>query len=462
MEHDETKSMTNVLERKGLMQHSPSAPWRALKAALLISAVAVASLAFASVAGAAVLLPAPDGQSGSDNLTAAINTANTNASTSNTIVLSPGLYLPRNQPITITKNLNIVADHSFQAPEGVGAAIEVNGAQASTTNGNSDFLVVQNGVTLTLEGFNLDGAGIGPGNAAIHVNGNLVTYGLMMSGSISYAIAVGPAGTATINGSTFNGSNQQTLRNQGLLNLNNTTVWAGGSDGLDNLGGTFNMTDTIMANNGSPGQECIGGHAANGGPGTISDDSSCGVQVQNDTTLDGQAPIGDDGNGGPETTILFAPGGQTGIGVNCPTTDGRFFVNPGGASRTCDAGAVNNSATRQTAPPGCAITSTAADHSSQQVTVQDAASGVGPQAGPPTDNPSNTLATAYPPPAAAPVPGYAITNEQINNGTIAAFTPFTAPSTGGLVLTASKTTTGTPTQWSFTGINWAGVAKNCF
>lgn len=445
------------------MKQSPPARWRPLKAAVGIGAAALASLAFAGAASAAVIV-VPADSNGSDNFTAAVNTANTNSSSSNTIVLEPGQYQPKSQPITVTKNLNIVADHSFQAPQGLGTAIEINGALANQNVGNQNFLVINHGVSVRMDGFNLDGAGNGPGNASILVNGTLTTYGLTMDGPLSYAISVSATGTATLNDSTLNGAVQQTLRNAGLLNLNNTTVWAGGSDGIDNLGGTFNMTNTIMANNGSPGQECIGGKAANGGPGTISDDSSCGVQIQNDTTLDSQAPLGDDGNGGPETTVEFSsPGVQTGVGVNCPTTDGRFFVNPGSAaSRTCDAGAVTTNATRQTSAPGCGVSSTAPDHSSQQVTVQDAASGLGPQPGPGTDNPSNTVATAYPPPAAVPVPGYAITNEQINNGTIAAFTPFTAPSNGGLVLTASKTTTGTPTQWSFTGINWAGVAKNCF
>jgi hypothetical protein len=458
--------MSTVLERKGLMQHSPSASWRALKMALLIGAAALASLAFACVASAAVIVAAPDGSSGTDNFTAAVNQANTNSSTSNAIVLEPGEYQPKSQPITITKNLTVVADHSFQAPEGVGPAIELNGALANANVSNQNFLVVNHGVTLTLEGFNLDGAGNGPGNASILDNGTLTTYGLTMDGPISYGVVVSGTGTATLNDSTINGGAAQSLKvsTGGVLTLNNDTVWAGASDGIDILGGTANATDTILANNGAPGDECVGGTIANGGPGSISDDSSCGVHIQNDTTLDNQAPLSDDGNGGPETTVEFAsPGVQTGIGVNCPTTDGRFFVNAGsGTSRTCDSGAVTTSAARQTSAPSCGITSTAADHSSQQVTVADTSSGEGPQPGPGTDNESNTIATTYPPLAAAPVPGYAITNEQISNGTIAAFTPFTAPSNTGLVLTASKTTAGTPTQWSFTGINWAGIAHNCF
>ena len=72
-------------------------------------------------------------------------------------MLQPGQYQPENQPITITKNLNIVADHSFQTPLGTGANIEVNGSMAQAAALNNLF-VVQTGVTLRMDGFNFDAA----------------------------------------------------------------------------------------------------------------------------------------------------------------------------------------------------------------------------------------------------------------------------------------------------------------
>jgi hypothetical protein len=210
-----------------------------------------------------------------------------------------------------------------------------------------------------------------------------------------------------------------------------------------------------------------GGGATNGGPGSLDDDGSCGVQHSHNTAADGPTFQGlfDNGNGGPETTILFPTGNTvtTGLGVSpCPATDARFFANPGPiASRQCDIGATTNAATQETTGPSCSISNNIiGPPKQQQVTLADSMTGVGPQPGPDTDNLSNTPATAYPPPAAGPVPGYSVSNAQINNGTIAQPTD-TSPS-GSEVLTATKTTAGTTTQWSFTGMNWAGIATNCF
>jgi hypothetical protein len=442
-----------------LMKYTPSLPRRALKGALGLGVAAAASLALAGVASANVIVIAPD-SGGSDHLTAAITQANGNASPSNTIVLQPGQYLPLHQPITITKNLNIVADHSFQTPQGTGTGIEVNLSNAQLAATDNGF-VVQTGVNLRLDGFNLDAAGATT-FAGVQVNGTLTTWGVTMDGDPGYAVVTGPTGTATLNGTTIFSDQAAAVRNNNQMTINNSDVAGGNGTGIEN-GGTLNLTNTVIAGN---VRGCVGNPPANGGPGSIDDDGTCGVQHSHDPNIDSFLPFGDDGNGGPETTLDFTSGSPTHTfgGVNCPTTDGRFFVNPpnGSGGRTCDIGALTDGATQQTAPPTCQVTSTAADHSSQTVTVADTASGVGPQSSPVTDNPSNTPATAYPPPAAVPVPSYAVSNAQISNGVIAAFMPFAAPSNNGVTITASKTTSGTPTRWSFTGINWAGISQNCF
>jgi hypothetical protein len=59
-----------------------------------------------------------------------------------------------------------------------------------------------------------------------------------------------------------------------------------------------------------------------------------------------------------------------------------------------------------------------------------------------------------------PNPADAITNLFISNGTVS-FTPFTFPSTSGLVLTATKTLAGTLTHWNFTATDWAGQSTAC-
>lgn len=456
-------------ERKTLMKHSPSSPRRALKAALALGATAVVSLALAGVASADVIIATPD-VGGSDHFTAAINQANTNGAPSNTIMLEPGQYLPAHQPITISKNLTISGDHSFQTPEGSGdGAYEVNGS-AAVNAGQDNFLVVNTGVTLRLDGFNLDVGGA-PSFAAVQVNGTLNTWGMMIAGNPGYAVETGPIGTANLTDTTIWANLNNMVRNNGQLNTKNVSILGGGggANAIENIG-TWTAVNTVIAGNqsslGGP-MQCNGAPPANApAPGSITDaGSNCGFQINNDPNIDNFVPFGDDNNGGPETTVdLTADAPTHNLGVNCPTTDARFFLNPpnGSGGRSCDSGSLTDGATQQTTAPTCQITSTAADHSSQTVTVGDSASGIGPQTEPVTNNPTNTIATAYPPPAPVSVFGYAVDNAQISNGTIAAFNPPAQPSNNGVTITASKTTAGTPTQWSFTGLNWAGISKNCF
>jgi hypothetical protein len=230
---------------------------------------------------------------------------------------------------------------------------------------------------------------------------------------------------------------------------------------VTNTGYTLNLNNTLLVL--QVGAECFGaGGATNGGPGTLDDDGTCHVQYSNQTGADTGLTSATGTQGGPTTSVVQPAGNPytSGKGVApCPIVDQRFFVNPSG---TCDVGSTTTAATQETTPPSCTVTGgSAGPPKTQQVTLVDSGSGVGPSPGPATDNPSNTTATAYPPPAAVPVFGYPVDNLQINNGSVS-FTPPSSPTTTGQVLTATKTTAGTPTQWSFTGLNWAGIAKNCF
>jgi hypothetical protein len=458
------------------MQHSPSVPWRALRAALGLGTAALASLALAGVASANVFPITPDGSTGSDNLGAAIASANTNSAASNTIVMSPGIYTPADkgngssdvEPITITKNLTISAPHSYQTPTDEAPQMEIQGAEANS-DGSGPLFVVAPGVTVTFEGMNLDGAGTS-GNASVLDNGNLIMDGVSLEGAPSHTIEIAQGASATLNEVTIDSSLGDAVLLDGTgssATLNNSTITAGGGSAIDvpPSGYTLNLNNTALYL--QAGTECFGGPATNGGPGSIDDDGSCNVQYSDNTNIDN-----DNDNtvsqGGPDQVVNPTPGTTstdfTDKGVNCPTTDGRFFANPvvGGVTQ-CDIGAYTNSATQETTGPKCTVTSgTTGPPATQTVSLVDSASGVGPQSGPATDNPSNTTATAYPPPAAAPVPGDSVSNLQINNGTVSVFSPLLNPTTSPLALTATKTTAGTLTQWSFTGLNWAGVATNCF
>lgn len=452
------------------MQHAPSVPWRALRAALGLGTAAVVSLALAGIASANVIPITPDGSSGSDNLGTAISQANTNSATSNTIVLSPGIYTPADkgngasdvEPITISKNVTIVGPHSFQTPTNQAATQDIQGAMANS-DGSGPLFVVNPGVTVTFEGVGIDGAGSN-GNPSIMDNGTVLMYGVTMEGPPSNALQVSTSASATLNEFTLDSALGDGIIDNGSLTLKNSTIAAGQGSGIDlGPGYTLNLNNTVLAF--QVAAECFGGTATNGGPGSADDDGTCGVQHSNDSNLDSYN-WNTVSNGGPVQTVALPANNPdtSGLGVNCPTTDGRFFVNPvvGGVTK-CDIGAYTAGATQQTTGPQCTITGgTAGPPATQTVSLLDGGSGVGPQAGADTDNPSNTVATAYPPPAAVPVPGDSVSNLQIDNGTVMAPSPLLNPTTSPLALTATKTTAGTLTHWSFTGLNWAGVASNCF
>jgi len=449
------------------MQDSRYAPRRALRAALGLGAIA-ASLAFAGAASAAVITVVPDGSNNTDNLGAAINAANTNGSTSNTIVLPPGVYTPGASttalPYTITKNLTIVADHSFQCPVGQVNCIEINGAAGNLAHGPANMFVIPAGVSVRIDGINIDAGGGAIPLAEIADNGNLTMWGDMLEGAIGYAVNVGSTGTATLNETTVNGDQSDALFDGGNMTLNNVSVTSGQGSGIDTQTPyTLQMNNTLLAF--QIATECTPSGVTSGGAtdASLDDDGSCGVQFAN-PGIDSSFPLSSQTNGGPTSSVEVPSNSlTTGQGVNCPTVDQRFFANPVvGGARQCDIGAVTDSATQETAPPSCTVTGLiAGPPKQQQVSLTDSLSGVGPEPGPATDNPSNAVATAYPPPAAVPVFGYSADNLQINNGSVA-FTPPAAPSTSPMVLTATKTTQTSGTQWSFTGLNWAGISKNCF
>jgi hypothetical protein len=471
---------------------------RSVKAAVGLGA-AVASLAFAGVASAAVTVVQPDqptsaaqsgscpGSATSSNLTNAID----NSAAGDTLVLVPGLYCPVDpsgqSTITIAHNLNIVVDHSYQSTLGL-PNIEVQGIDALGAN---EF-TVNSGVNLVLEGFNINLGG-GPGGNTFVNNGSITTWGMTFDSNYTPAIDnATSSSTAVLNDSTVSDGIADGMTNSGTMTLTDVSLVNNSGHALDILPGSKTYAyNTLIADNGTNG--CfLGKFTNNPAPGSLDDDGTCGVQYSDNGDIDSyigtSASVNgtgeDNTNGGPASTTTASPNNDSTLKGNssyCFTTDERFFVNPvvGGVIK-CDIGAVTgsndgttggeyasgnpvpNSATQETTAPSCTVTG-GTSGVSQQVTLKDLFSGIGLEIGLDTDNPSNTVATAYPPPLAVPVAGHNVSNLQISNGSVS-FTSPTSPTLSGVVLTAgNKTTPGVNnSNWSFTGLNWAGVAKNCF
>jgi hypothetical protein len=338
-----------------------------------------------------------------------------------------------------------------------------------------------------MDGFDLESDQNAGNTGTVHVNtgGTLTTYGMGILGNAGGAALFGDAGsTMNLEESNIDGNISGAIESSGTVNMQNDTVTQN-QFALDILqGSTFNAFNTLIADSNNP-PNCENGHIANSNNNSLDDDGSCGVTFSNNTDIDNflsfLSPVqgmGQDAQqGGPATTVAISTNSDTtGKGVSCPTVDGRFFANPVVSGVThCDIGADTGgftdfpantmpqagSATQDTTGPSCVVTG-GVSGVSQNVTLSDPQSGFGPEAGLQTDNPSNVVATAYPPPTAVPVPGNDVTNMQITNGSVTFSSP-TAPTLSPIVLTAgNKTTPGVNnSNWSFTGLNWAGVATNC-
>ncbi len=413
---------------------------------------AVATLAAAGAARADVITVAPDGAGGTDNLAAAITVANTDAAPANTLVLEPGRYAPGTPLPPVTKPLTITGDHALQA-EGSQAATDIDG---SDVTGASALFTVGAGARLTLEALQIENAPA----AAIADQGHLVTWGVTIAGAGGAGLQVLAHARAWLNETTVDGAGGDGIDVVGgSLVLANSDVVNGRSAGVALAGGSASGLNALIAHNAS--SDCSGGRLR--GFTSMDDDGTCGVRYSDVGYWRAQGTFPRlAANGGPTLTDALADGSPVaGRGRLCPRTDARFFVNPRRAGRllpTCDIGALTGAAVRQISAPRCTVTlvryptgypSSRRGVAVEQVTVTDAGSGLGPEAGQASD----------PQPPNAINPADAVSNLVITNGTVA-FGRWPVPH-GTLRLTAFKSMQGVATVWSFTATNWAGLSTRC-
>lgn len=447
------------------MTHPTAVPRLARWKTFGVAAIAAAaSLAFTGAASAAVIVVNPDGSAGTDNISTAITQANTNTDSSNTLVLQPGKYTPKSTATepAINKNLAIVGNHANQTAT-VLPSVQIAGAnQASITPGN--LFTINAGVTVDIEGVQIISGG-GAGFNQIDNSGTLTLWGDSLTGAPGGGITNETGATLNFNESTLGSMSQVGITNNGTLSLDTADVVSGSSNNIVNSG-TETMNNTLVIKGPSGTPRCVGTAPTNGGTGSMDDDGTCGVANSNNSTVDSFLPLSPTHNGGPTETWKMTAGSPTvGAGTNCQTTDQRFFVNPvSGGVTSCDIGAVTNAAARNTTAPTCVVTgSSGGPPATQTVTVQSP-SGMGPESGSGFGDPNEFSASSPQNPrslASPNNPADAIDGLGITNGTISSFTPFTAPSTNGLTITAQKTTAGTLTHWWFTANDWAGNVTFC-
>ena len=394
---------------------------------MALAAAAGAMLAFAANASAApqTFTPANGAQ-----LQSAITSANANPG-ADTILLQPVIYSPT-APMTITDDLTISGDHSFQAT-----------TQGPFLDGTSvvplqaDMVTVGAGVTVRFQGFTVSSGSSAP-FAAFRINGTGYFDGMVLSGNGGTQVAIGNAGTANITNTSIDNGLSIGINNNGTANLLNSSVDFNSGGGIETTG-TLRLNNSLVTNNSSAtAKDCF--HPATSSIASMDQDNSCNVQFHGDPVFNFA-----DFRGGPTASAEPMDPSALDRGDNsiCPTTDQRFFVRPAGQ---CDLGAVEVNATQDTTPPTCVVTAVRAGPPKQQdVTLRDGGSGIGNDGVRPQD-------------------------VTITNGTVA-FTPFltpfrspagsTPPANDGLVLTATKTDQTQVTQWSFAARDWAGNTKDC-
>lgn len=258
----------------------------------------------------------------------AIAQANASPGVPDVIELAPATsYLP-------TSTVNINDDLTIQATLQADPAKPNFGKLAGSAVAPfpSDFLVVKAGVTATFKGVTITGGGGSGGFAGVNVFGSLVLEDSLVSGNGGPGVLVEPDATATIRNSTLSDGLDFGLIDQGTANVFNATIVNNAFGGIDSSNGVLNMTNTIVAKNGS---DCTA--FVTSSINSLDGDGSCGVGP-----LSNKDPQFDGGllqHGGLTETYALKPASpavNAGTNSPCPPADQR------GAPRSdgkCDIGA---------------------------------------------------------------------------------------------------------------------------
>jgi Right handed beta helix region len=412
------------------------------------SAIALAAatlLAFATSASADTYTPA-----NTTEFQAAITSANASIGVPDLIQLAPGVAYSPDATVEILDDLTIRGNPQLQQGPAEAPTI-LQGTAVPPTN---DFVRVGEGVSLALKGFQMQSGG-DPEAPNIRVLGNVVVENLSISGSGGDAIVTDPAAvgtpTVTIVNSTLHANQRSAvvITSNATMSMNYTTVTnnAGGGLGLD---GPVTIRNSIVALNSIA--NCSGGT-----PGL----PQYTIEFVTDTDVDQlfSPGVGDcrfyDPEGAGNLTpansasavglgAVFAQNGgptrsraltatstsrDSSDNTGCRTVDQRYFIR---SDATCDRGAFEFGAVRDTAGPTCGVSAVRAGPPKQQdVTVQDTGSGL-----------------------------ELINNIVITNGTVATPT-FSLGARTPIVVTATKTDQSQLTRWSFNARDVAGNVTDC-
>ncbi|HEY6888873.1 MAG TPA: choice-of-anchor Q domain-containing protein [Solirubrobacter sp.] len=342
--------------------------------------------------------------------------------------------------LTITDDLYITSDHKHDGgdPNFFGPALSGGSVDVRPAN----FITVNPGVRLEIAGIEINQASENGFATIFNNNGKLRLDNMAFLGNSGNIVSQAGANASTVITNTTITDNAYTAptvlsNGGGSVTINNSTI-ADAPGGGPQVDGPFVLRNTVLSFVGS--QSCFTTPGA-GSSNNWSTDTSCGPTA---------------GVGDPQLDFVFYYSGPTqtrpplagsplvnaGNPATCASSDQGFRVRPA-AGGTCDIGAVENGAVRDTTPPTCAVTATRRGPDEQDVTVSDTGSGLG------YDSVFSEDIT-------------------ITNGTVA-FTglpplggiPADPARPGNTVVTAAKANQSLKTKWSFIARDWAGNTQAC-
>jgi hypothetical protein len=350
--------------------------------------------------------------------------------------------------------LTITGLHNDQEQNG-GPTLDGSGE----TNLDTDFVVVDPGVSATFEGFVVTTATDQLASyAAIRDEGNLELDNVELSGNNGPELSLNSGATATIiNSGISDGLSTGLVVPTGAsATVLNSTI-SNNVNGLapNPTGSNVTLENSVVADNSA--HDCV--HKLTAAHVTTSADSdgTCGVGALSKINPELGATLD---NGGPTTSELPASDSPligAGTASLCPAVDQRFFPRGSG----CDIGSVQVNATQDTTPPACVVTSTnypgvngfQGSAAQQTVTVSDpGGSGFGNDGASDAD----TSGTADPTFNDGAFSDIAISNGSFTVGAL----PDPAKN-APISITATKSNQAQRTVWSFDLTDWAGLTTDC-
>jgi len=238
-----------------------------------------------------------------------------------TIELSAGVFLPTST-ITISSDITIIGPSSTPGAKLAGSSVQPF---------PSDLLLIEGHAKLTLWNVEVS-AGGGAGAAAIDDYGEADVESSTVAGNAGPGVLVQPRATATARNSTLSDGLDFALVDDGTASLFNSTVAQNADGGIEDSAGALRLTNTIVADNGSP--NCTRPAATSDH--SLDSDGSCGVGELSGTDPKLALLAA---NGGPTPTQALEAGSPAigaGDASKCPAEDQRHFSRPSGP---CDLGA---------------------------------------------------------------------------------------------------------------------------